>query len=74
MARKMPAVSSARRLTYEELADWLNDTVRHLRRFVDETRLSYHRATARSNGQTRRSEQSTPMGLHHGVDPVPGAE
>ena len=30
-------------LTYEELAEWLNDTVRHLRRLVDEDRIPYRK-------------------------------
>jgi excisionase family DNA binding protein len=33
--------ASTRLLDYQELADWLNDTVRHLRRLVDEDRIPY---------------------------------
>lgn len=29
-------------LTYQQLAGWLNDSVRHLRRLVDEQRIPYH--------------------------------
>lgn len=28
-------------LDYEQLAEWLNDSVRHLRRLVDENRIPY---------------------------------
>jgi excisionase family DNA binding protein len=28
-------------LDYEQLSEWLNDTVRHLRRLVDEDRIPY---------------------------------
>jgi excisionase family DNA binding protein len=28
-------------LDYQELADWLHDSVRHLRRLVDENRIPY---------------------------------
>lgn len=31
MVQHTPDVPSARPMTYEDLADWLNDTVRHLR-------------------------------------------
>ena len=30
-------------LTYEQLAGWLNDSIRHLRRLVDEQRIPYHK-------------------------------
>jgi excisionase family DNA binding protein len=43
MADNLPDLSSARLLTYGELADWLNDTVRHLRRLVDEKRIPYRK-------------------------------
>ena len=33
----------SRLLTYEELAEWLNDSVRHLRRLVDEDRIPYRK-------------------------------
>jgi excisionase family DNA binding protein len=36
--------ASIRLLDYQELADWLNDTVRHLRRLVDEDRIPYVKA------------------------------
>jgi excisionase family DNA binding protein len=28
-------------LTYEQLADWLNDSIRHLRRLVHEDKIPY---------------------------------
>jgi excisionase family DNA binding protein len=34
---------SAPLLTYQELAGWLNDSVRHLRRLVCEQRIPYHK-------------------------------
>jgi excisionase family DNA binding protein len=43
MAHDPPKASSVRLLTYDELADWLNDSVRHLRRLVDERRIPYHK-------------------------------
>jgi excisionase family DNA binding protein len=33
--------SSVKLLDYEELADWLNDSIRHLRRLVQEGRIPY---------------------------------
>ncbi len=30
-------------LTYQQLAGWLNDSVRHLRRLVVEPRIPYHK-------------------------------
>jgi excisionase family DNA binding protein len=33
--------SSVKLLDYEELADWLNDSIRHLRRLVAEDRIPY---------------------------------
>ena len=39
MLHQMPDASSARLMTYEDLADWLNDSVRNLRRLVDEKRI-----------------------------------
>lgn len=36
-----PAAEPARLLDYQELSSWLNDSVRHLRRLVDERRIPY---------------------------------
>jgi excisionase family DNA binding protein len=33
--------SSVKLLDYQELADWLNDSIRHLRRLVQEGRIPY---------------------------------
>ncbi len=35
--------STSSLLMYEELAEWLNDAVRHLRRLVDEDRIPYRK-------------------------------
>ena len=43
MLHQTPDASSARLMTYEDLADWLNDSVRRLRRLVDEKRIPYRK-------------------------------
>ena len=39
--QRSASASSVKLLDYEELADWLNDSVRHLRRLVQEDRIPY---------------------------------